>query len=433
MVFTATSVTDTVVVTQTASVEFQSALVDAASSTVSASPTAVLADDTDDLHHHRHGEEFRWSAASRQSGFPVGQWQRHITTSNNTSNASGVVTFTVKSSTVGLETFTATSESVTITGTASVDFQTVPVAGPVNAGTSTVVASPTTVAGDGTTTSTITVTLKDASGLAVANEGVTLAKTSGPGTPVISPSGTATTNASGVATFTVRSTTAGTAVFTATSQTDTVVVTQTASVTFTQVGAAFLVSLLPDPVSSSGSSSNSLVPNFYDGTETPASVGTTNLRGNAYAGVGVDSDGVSGTNAHIVVYDMGQVVSFDGFVHAQRKADGVDDVASIDFWVTNSNPGDASITIPLPILASTPNASVSLARNTGVLAEYLLPGGTLNGRYVVMRLNSARTSGANPGGFTLLLGKTGAVSDFDTWGSAYPGLGAAGATTTATA
>ena len=49
-----------------------------------------------------------------------------ITTSNNTSNASGVVTFTVKSNTVGLETFTATSESVTITGTASVDFQTVP-------------------------------------------------------------------------------------------------------------------------------------------------------------------------------------------------------------------------------------------------------------------------------------------------------------------
>ena len=291
------------------------------------------------------------------------------------------------------------------------------------------VASPTTIAGDGTAISTITVTLKDASGLALANEGVTLAKTSGPGTPVISPAGAEITNASGVATFTVNSTTAGTGVFTATSQTDNVVVTQTASVTFTQVGAAFLVSLLPDPVSSSGSSSNSLVPNFYDGTETPASVGTTNLRGNAYSGVGVDSDGVSGTNSHIVVYDMGQVVSFDGFVHAQRKADGVDDVASIDFWVTNSNPGDASTTIPLPIFASqpTPDDTVNLARNTGVLTEYLLPGGTLSGRYVVMRLNSARTSGANPGGYTLLLGKTGAVSDFDTWGSAYPGLGAMGA------
>jgi hypothetical protein len=427
-VFSATAVTDSVPVSTTASVEFQSTLVDAASSTVSASPTAVLADDT---------ETSTITVTVRNSGgLPLpgkvvslsGDGSASITTSNNTTNASGVVIFTVKSGTVGLETFTATSESVTI-GTASVDFQTVPVAGPVNAGTTTVVASPTTVAGDGTTTSTITVTLKDAVGLAVANEGVTLAKTSGPGTPVISPAGAAITNASGVATFTVRSTTAGTAVFTATSQTDTVVVTQTASVTFTQVGAAFLVSLLPDPVSSSGSSSNSLVPNFYDGTETPASVGTTNLRGNAYFGVGVDSDGVSGTNAHIVVYDMGQVVSFDGFVHAQRKADGVDDVASIDFWVTNSNPGDASTTIPLPIFASqpTPNASVNLARNTGVLAEYLLPGGTLNGRYVVMRLNSARTSGANPGGFTLLLGKTAAVSDFDTWGSAYPGLGAAGA------
>ena len=350
--FTATSATDTVVVTQTASVEFQSALVDAASSTVSASPSAVPANDTT--------TSTITVTLKNSGGLPLpgkvvslsGNGSATITTSNNTSNASGVVTFTVKSSAVGIETFTATSESVTITGTASVDFQTVPVAGPVNAGTSTVVASPTTIAGDGTATSTITVTLKDASGLAVANEGVTLAKTSGPGTPVISPAGAAITNASGVATFTVKSTTAGTGVFTATSQTDTVVVTQTASVTFTQVGAAFLVSLLPDPVSSSGSSSNSLVPNFYDGTETLASVGTTNLRGNAYSGVGVDSDGVSGTNAHIVVYDMGQVVSFDGFVHAQRKADGVDDVASIDFWVTNSNPGDASTTIPLPIFGT---------------------------------------------------------------------------------
>ena len=208
--FTATSVTDTVVVTQTASVEFQSALVDAASSTVSASPTAVPANDT---------TTSTITVTVRNSGgLPLpgkvvsltGNGLANIQTGNNTSNASGVVTFTVKSDTVGLVTFTATSESVTVTQTANVDFQTVPVAGPVNAGTSTVVASPTTIAGDGTATSTITVTLKDASGLAVANEGVTLAKTSGPGTPVISPAGAAITNASGVATFTVKSTTAGT-------------------------------------------------------------------------------------------------------------------------------------------------------------------------------------------------------------------------------
>ena len=156
-----------------------------------------------------------------------------------------MVTFTVKSSTVGLETFTATSESVTVTQTASVDFQTVPSGGRRH------------LHGGG---------LADHGSrrwhddfhhhrhpqgrlrTSVASEGVTLAKTSGPGTPVISPAGVQITNASGVATFTVRSSTAGTEVFTATSVTASVVVTQTASVTFTPVGPTQLVLLLDPPV-----------------------------------------------------------------------------------------------------------------------------------------------------------------------------------------
>ena len=40
-----------------------------------------------------------------------------------------------------------------------------------------------------------------------------------------------------------------------------------------------------------------------------------------------------------------------------------------------------------------------------------------------MRLHSA---GGNPGGYTLQLGQTGAVSDYDTWGFAFPGLGQPG-------
>ncbi|MCH7228854.1 invasin domain 3-containing protein [Haloferula sp. A504] len=424
-VFTATSVTDSVVVTQNASVDFQDLVVDAGSSTVSASPTAILADNT---------ETSTITVTLRNSGgLPLpgkvvsltGDASASIDPATDTTDASGVATFTVKSGTVGLETFAATSESVTI-GSAGVDFQTVPVAGPVNGGTSTVVASPTTVAGDGTTTSTITVTLKDASGLVVAGEGVTLAKTSGPGSPVITPAGAQTTNASGVATFTVSSGTAGTMVFTATSVTDSVVITQTASVTFTQVGAAFLVSLLNDPVAASTSATQTApITNFYDGSETVADVGTTNNRGSWFIASGVDSDGVSGTNAHTVVYDMGTIVSFDGFVHAQRKADGVDDITSIDFWVTDSDPGDAATTIPLPIFTSqpTPDDSVNLARSSGVLNEYLLPGGTLTGRWVVMRLHSA---GGNPGGYTLQLGRTGAVGDYDNWAFDYPGLGPAG-------
>ncbi|MCH7228853.1 Ig-like domain-containing protein [Haloferula sp. A504] len=103
--------------------------------------------------------------------------------------------------------------------------------GTVDADTSTVSASPTTVLADGSATSTIAVTLKDSGGLPVPSEDVTLSS-SGPGTPTISPSATLTTNASGIALFTVSSNTVGTEVFTATSSTDSIVVTQTASVDF---------------------------------------------------------------------------------------------------------------------------------------------------------------------------------------------------------
>ncbi len=104
--------------------------------------------------------------------------------------------------------------------------------GPVDADESMVVAFPAAVLADGASAATITVTLKDASGFPVAGEDVVLSNTSGPGTPVIGPSGTQTTDGSGVAIFTVSSGTVGTEGFTATSATDSVVVTQTASVEF---------------------------------------------------------------------------------------------------------------------------------------------------------------------------------------------------------
>ncbi|QTN32338.1 Ig-like domain-containing protein [Akkermansiaceae bacterium] len=402
--------------------------VSAGVSTVAASPAAVPADNTTTSNITVTLKDAGGAAVSGKTVSLVGNGSATIQTANSTSNASGVVTFTVKSGAVGTQTFTATGDSVAITQTAAVDFQTVAGPGPVNAGTSTVVASPTSVPADGTTSSTITITLRDASGNPVPNEGVSLAKTSGPGSVTITPVDIQSTNASGQATFAVRSGMAGTGVFTATSITDGIVITQTASVAFTQAGAIYLVALLPDPVSATSSSSTGTIANFYNGSETLANVGTTANRGSMFAAVGTDSDGVSGTFAHTVVYDMGQTISFDGFVHAQRKADGFDDVSSIDFWVTNNNPGNASTAIPLAIFSTqpVPDASVNLTRNSAVLNEYLLPGGTLSGRYVVMRLNSARTSGANPGGYTLLLGQTASVSDFDTWASAYPGLGASG-------
>ena len=114
------------VVTQTASVDFQSAVVDDTNSTVSASPTAVLADDT---------ETSTITVTVRNAGGQLlpgklvslaGDGENDVAPAGagtDTTNASGVATFTVKSGTIGLETFTATSESVTIAQTAGVQFQ----------------------------------------------------------------------------------------------------------------------------------------------------------------------------------------------------------------------------------------------------------------------------------------------------------------------
>lgn len=141
-------------------------------------------------------------------------------TGSDTTDFFGVATFAVTSTTVGSEEFTATADSVTLTQTASVDFTSTLT----DAGTSTVAVSPATIPADGNTESFITVTLRNASGLPLPGKQVSLANTSGPGTPDISPaeSGSDTTDADGEATFRVRSTTIGLEEFTATCDTDAV-------------------------------------------------------------------------------------------------------------------------------------------------------------------------------------------------------------------
>ena len=92
-------------------------------------------------------------------------------------------------------------------------------AGPGNAGNSTVSASPTSVIADGSTTSAITVTLKDANNNLVSGKTVTLAQGAGHST-ITTVNGT--TNGSGQASFTVKDSTAEAVTYTATDTTDSV-------------------------------------------------------------------------------------------------------------------------------------------------------------------------------------------------------------------
>jgi len=138
-------------------------------------------------------------------------------------DASGVATFTFNSTTVGTFTVTATAAGVPITDNAVVTVTTPPIS-PTN---STVVATPSTVTVG--SPSTVTVTVRDTSNNPVAGAIVTLASSRSGNDTILPPS--ATSDASGVATFMVTSNAAGTSVLTATA--NSVTITNTATLTVT--------------------------------------------------------------------------------------------------------------------------------------------------------------------------------------------------------
>ena len=99
-----------------------------------------------------------------------------------------------------------------------------------NAANSTVAAAPASVAADGVTVSTVTVTLKDSGSAVVWGKTVSLISSRGAADTVSPVSGASGVN--GVIAFTVKSATPGSSVFTATNATDAMTVSQTASVNF---------------------------------------------------------------------------------------------------------------------------------------------------------------------------------------------------------
>jgi hypothetical protein len=229
VIYTATDTTDSVNIAQTATVSFTAGVPTAGSSTVSASLASVPADNTttstitvtltDGYGHPVSGKTVTLAQGTGHSS---------ISAASGASNASGVVTFTVKDATAETVTYTATdtTDSVSITQSATVSFT----AGVPTAGNSTVSASLASVPADNTTTSTITVTLKDGNGNPVSGKTVTLAQGTGHST-VSAASGAS--NGSGVVTFTVKDATIETVTYTATDTTDSVSISQSATVSFT--------------------------------------------------------------------------------------------------------------------------------------------------------------------------------------------------------
>ncbi len=133
------------------------------------------------------------------------------------------------------------------------------VVGAISNAVSTLIASPTSVPADGSTASTITATVVDQFGNPISGQSVTLVKTLGAGTPVITTS-PAVTNASGVATFDVRSTTNTTNTFAATGST----YSKTVNVTFGDVIAPTVTNLSPADNATAVSPTTNLVLTFSE-------------------------------------------------------------------------------------------------------------------------------------------------------------------------
>jgi protocatechuate 3,4-dioxygenase beta subunit len=177
-------------------------------STLSANPTQLTVNGTTTLTvtvRDQYGNPIAGQTVSlSSSGSTVGFLPRG---GSGTTDASGVFTATYRSTSSGTKTVTASFAGLSLNTTVTF------LAGAPSVSRSSMVVSPTTVTANGTSTTSLTVTVRDAYGNPVAGQAVNLSAT-GTGNTLQPASGT--TNASGVFTATLSSTKAETKTVTAT-------------------------------------------------------------------------------------------------------------------------------------------------------------------------------------------------------------------------
>ena len=214
-------------ITDTATVAMTVGAASVATSTITASPTSITADGTTTSTitvqlKDASGNNVTTGGATVALSTSLG------TLGSVTDNGDGTYTATLTSAiTAGTATISGTLGGAAITDTATVTMT----VGAASVATSTITASPTSITANGTTTSTITVQLKDASGNNLTTGGATVALSTSLGTL-----GSVTDNGNGTYTATLTSAlTAGTATISGTL--GGAAITDTATVTMT-VGAA---------------------------------------------------------------------------------------------------------------------------------------------------------------------------------------------------
>lgn len=174
--------------------------------------------------------------------------------------------------------------------------------------------------------------------------------------------------------------------------------------TFGLASSQAALTLLPDPVSSSASSSFSNdIPNWgpqrlYDASPTASDIGTGFAAGTSlqYAGNGI--------GPHVLVFDYGQSVNFTGIAYSQRLGGDpiADKVQDIDVWATDTDPGAATTVLPGTLGAADGNTG-QLDTTAGATNFLNYDVGNLSGRYVIFQFNDSGPGSFNPGGSEMQL------------------------------
>ena len=258
-----------------------------------------------------------------------------ITPSSVATGSNGQAAFTVSDTTAEAVTFHAVDSSdnnLAITATTQVTFE-VPAASP---STSAMTVAPSTVAADGVTPATLTVTIKDQFGSPLAAKTVTVAATvtgtSNPSTAKVIPSessGTTvitTTNQSGAISFNAYDTTAESVTFAATDTTDSVTVTQTVQATYTsglpQLSSS-TVQASPTTVPADGSTASTITVTLQDHNDNPipgAAISLTELNGSA---VITPSSGMMTTSSGQAIFKVTDSTSETVRFRATDTTDGL--------------------------------------------------------------------------------------------------------------
>ncbi len=344
--YTAVDATDLVTLADTARVDFVAGDIDPARSTVRSSPAAVAADGStasavtvalrDANDNPAPGKAVTLSSTRGAAD--------SISPSSASSDASGVVVFSVRSSTAGSSTYTAVAgaELVTITQTAVVDF----LVGAVSPGRSTVASSPGSVIADGVTTSTLTVTLVDASGNPLSGREVAVSSSRGDTDTISSASGPS--DVSGVVTFTVTSSTSGTSTYSAVDATDLVTLAETAQVEFVAGDidpARSTVRSSPAAVAADGSTASTVTVTLRDANDNPAPGKVVTLSSTRGAADSISPSSESSDASGVAVFSVTSSTAGSSTYTALAGAGPVTiaETAVVDFLVGAVSPGRSTV------------------------------------------------------------------------------------------